>query len=133
MFLYNKQNNTWMCGNMKLFRVLTRISHSFVLLTREISWSTLEIKFIFPHIHVSFSLYYQHYHYFHVPSSSLLSPSLSPLSSSRNYPHHVYCFILELWFLKNKFPCSAYFILLKVAFTGSSEIPLIKQFCWALK
>ena len=30
--------------------MLTRISHSFALLTREISWSTLEIYFIFPHI-----------------------------------------------------------------------------------
>ena len=44
-----------MFGNMKLFLVLTRISHSFTLLTREISWSTLEIYFIFPHIHVLFS------------------------------------------------------------------------------
>ena len=44
-----------MCGNMKLFLVLNRISHLFALLTREISWSTLEIDFIFPHIHVLFS------------------------------------------------------------------------------
>ena len=51
-FLYNKQNNTWMFGNMKLFLVLNRISHSFTLFTREISWSTLEVNFIFPHIHV---------------------------------------------------------------------------------
>ena len=35
---------------MKLFLVLNKISHSFALLTREISWSTLEINFIFPHI-----------------------------------------------------------------------------------
>ena len=35
---------------MKLFLVLNRISHSFVLLTREISWSILETDFIFPHI-----------------------------------------------------------------------------------
>ena len=47
-----------MLGNMKLFLVLNRISHSFALLTREISWSTLEINFIFPHIHVLFSIYY---------------------------------------------------------------------------
>ena len=53
-FLYNKQNNTWMFGNTKLFLVLNRISHSFALLTREIFWSTLEINFIFPHIHVLF-------------------------------------------------------------------------------
>ena len=31
IFLYNKQNNTWMFGNMK-FLVLNRISHSFTLL-----------------------------------------------------------------------------------------------------
>ena len=31
-FLYNKQNNTLMFGNMKLFLVLNRISHSFALL-----------------------------------------------------------------------------------------------------
>ena len=42
---------------MKLFRVLTRISHSFALLAREISWSTFEINYIFPHIHVLFSIY----------------------------------------------------------------------------
>ena len=30
-FLYNKQNNTWMFGNLKLFLVLNRISHSFAL------------------------------------------------------------------------------------------------------
>ena len=56
-FLYNKQNNTRMLGNIKLFLVLNRIFHSFALLTREISWSTLEINSIFPHIHVLFSLY----------------------------------------------------------------------------
>ena len=39
ILLYNKQNNTWMFGNMKLFLVLNRISHSFTLLTRY--WSTL--------------------------------------------------------------------------------------------
>ena len=44
IFLYNKQNNTWMLGNMKLFLVLTRIA----LLTHEI--------FIFLHIHVLFSM-----------------------------------------------------------------------------
>ena len=57
-FIYNKQNNTWMFGNMKLFLVLNRISHSLALLTREISWSTREVNFIFPHIHVLFSIYY---------------------------------------------------------------------------
>ena len=35
---------------MKLFLVLNRISHLFALLIREISWSTLEINFIFPYI-----------------------------------------------------------------------------------
>ena len=43
---------------MKLFLVLNRISQSFALLTREISWSTLEINFIFPHIHVLFLIQY---------------------------------------------------------------------------
>ena len=32
-----------------LFRVLTRISHSFALLTREISWSTRELSWIITH------------------------------------------------------------------------------------
>ncbi len=41
IFLYNKQNNILMPGNMK-----------FIL-----SWSTLEINFIFPRIHVLFSIY----------------------------------------------------------------------------
>ena len=40
---------------MKLFLVLNGISHSFSLLTREISLSTLDINFIFPNIHVLFS------------------------------------------------------------------------------
>ena len=66
-FLYNKQNNTWMFGNMKLFLVLNRISHSFALFTREISWSTLEINFIFPHIRVLQPRT-------HVPRSYLRSP-----------------------------------------------------------
>ena len=52
--LYN--NNTWILGNMKLFLVLNKISHSFALLTREISLSKLEINFIFPTIHVLFSI-----------------------------------------------------------------------------
>ena len=30
-FLYNKQNNTWVFGNRKLFLVLNRISDSFLL------------------------------------------------------------------------------------------------------
>ena len=42
-----------MLGNMKLFLVLNRMSHSFALPTREISWSTLEINFIFPHMYYS--------------------------------------------------------------------------------
>ena len=50
-----------MFGNMKLFLVLNRISHSFALLTREISWSALERNFIFLHTHVLFSVYYYHY------------------------------------------------------------------------
>ena len=50
-----------MFGNMKLFLVLNRISHLFALLTREISWSTLEIisYFAYFHIfHVLFPIYY---------------------------------------------------------------------------
>ena len=39
------------------FVVLNKISHSFVLLTREISWSTLKINFIFPDIHLLFFIY----------------------------------------------------------------------------
>ena len=39
-----------MLGNTKFFLVLNRISHSFALLTREISWSTLEINFAHPRI-----------------------------------------------------------------------------------
>ena len=41
-----------MFGNMKLFLVLNRISHSFALLTREIFGSTLEINFIFPNFYL---------------------------------------------------------------------------------
>ena len=51
---------------MKLFLVLNRISHSFALLTCEISWSTLEINFIFPHI-MFYSLF--NYHNYTVSSS----------------------------------------------------------------
>ena len=47
-----------MLANMKLFLVLNRISHSFALFTRDISLSTLEINFIFLHIHVLFPIYY---------------------------------------------------------------------------
>ena len=39
---------------MKLFLMLNRISHSFALLTCEISLSKLKINFMFPHIHVLF-------------------------------------------------------------------------------
>ena len=47
LFLYNKQNR--MLGNMKFIaHVDTRISHSFASLTHDVSWSTLEINFIFP-------------------------------------------------------------------------------------
>ena len=37
-------------------RVKQDIHHSFTLFTCEISWSTLEINFIFPHIHILFSI-----------------------------------------------------------------------------
>ena len=47
-----------MLENMKLFLVLNRVPDSLVLLTREISWSTLEINFIFPHTHVLFSIHH---------------------------------------------------------------------------
>ena len=46
-----------MLGNMKF---ISRVEQDVLLvrlLTREISWSTLEINFIFPHIHVLFSIY----------------------------------------------------------------------------
>ena len=39
-----------------LFLVLKMISHSFAALTREISYSTLEINFVFPRTHVLFSI-----------------------------------------------------------------------------
>ena len=39
-----------------LFLVLKMISHSFAVLTREISYSTLEINFVFPRTHVLFSI-----------------------------------------------------------------------------
>ena len=39
--------DAWKCFVL----VLNRISHSFALLTREISWSALETNFIFPYIH----------------------------------------------------------------------------------
>ena len=41
-----------------LFLVLNMISHSFAVLTREISCSTLEINLVFPRTHVLFSIYY---------------------------------------------------------------------------
>ena len=41
-----------------LFLMLNRISHSFALLSRAISWSTLEINLLFSHVHV---LYYYLY------------------------------------------------------------------------
>ena len=40
-----------------LFLVLNMISHSFAVLTREISCSTLEINLVFPRTHVLFSIY----------------------------------------------------------------------------
>ena len=57
IILHNKENDTWMFRTMKLFLVFNRMSRSFALLTREISWSTLKINLIFPHIHVLSSLY----------------------------------------------------------------------------
>ena len=39
-----------------LFLVLDTVSHSFAMLTREISWSTLEINNIFPRIYLLFSM-----------------------------------------------------------------------------
>ena len=44
-------------GIPDLFLVLNMISHSFAVLTREISCSTLEINRVFPHSHVLFSMY----------------------------------------------------------------------------
>ena len=38
---------------------LNRIFHSFVLLTREISWSTLRINFRFPHFHSQLPFFYE--------------------------------------------------------------------------
>ena len=50
--------NTWMLGNMTFIsRVEQDISLVRFALTREISWSTREINFIFPNIYVLFSLY----------------------------------------------------------------------------
>jgi hypothetical protein len=40
-----------------LFLVLNMISHSFTVLTREISCSTQEINLVFPRSHVLFSIY----------------------------------------------------------------------------
>ena len=57
--------------NRAIFYIINRTIHAecldvehdtgsdlFALLTREISWSTLKINFIFPHIHVLFSIYF---------------------------------------------------------------------------
>ena len=71
-----------MFGNMKLFLVLNRISHSLTLPTREISWSTLEINFIFPHIHVFYLIFHIHVFYFHSLFNVLFFLSI------RLYPHH---------------------------------------------
>ena len=44
--LYNKQNNTWVLGDMEfIFSCSHSIYHSFAALTRSISMSTLEDKF----------------------------------------------------------------------------------------
>ena len=42
------------------YEIISRVEQDISLvrfLTREISWSTLDINFIFPHIHVLFSIY----------------------------------------------------------------------------
>ena len=53
----NKQKNTWVLGNTRFIsRVEHDISHSFTVLTREISCSTLEINLVFPRTHVLFSI-----------------------------------------------------------------------------
>ena len=62
IILHNKENDTWMFRTMKLFLVFNRMSRSFALLTREISWSTLKINLIFPHNHVLSSLYITTYY-----------------------------------------------------------------------
>ena len=41
---------------LNVFLMLARKSHLFASLIREISWSTLEIDFIFPRVHVLFSI-----------------------------------------------------------------------------
>lgn len=46
LFLYNKQNNTWMLVSMKF------LSH----VEQEILLINFQIHFIFPHIHVLFNL-----------------------------------------------------------------------------
>ena len=45
--------NAWKYEIIYLFLVLTRISHSFALLTREISWSTLEINSMYYSLFIS--------------------------------------------------------------------------------
>ena len=45
IILYNKQNNTWMLKNMKFISRVEQDISLVRLLTREISWSTLEINF----------------------------------------------------------------------------------------
>ena len=52
--LYNKQKNTWMLGNTKF---ISPVENDISALTREISYSTLEINFVFPRTHVLFSIY----------------------------------------------------------------------------
>ena len=54
-----------MLGNLKLFLMLNRISHSFALFTREISWSTLETNFIFPHtLYNTFAVLYLNVYFY---------------------------------------------------------------------
>ena len=56
--LYNKQKNTWEFGNTRFIsRVDHHIPHSFAVLTREISCSTLEINLLFSRTHALFSIY----------------------------------------------------------------------------
>ena len=86
MFLYNKQNNTWMLGNMKLFLVLNRIS-----------WSTLEIDFILTHNRVWRFLFYTLWSRFMIRGHfTLISYKRSVLrrqsrDTNRNIKRSVHC------------------------------------------
>ena len=56
-FLYNKQNNTWKFGNMKLFLVFNRISQSIVH-----SWDILINTISNFHTSMFYSLYYVYFY-----------------------------------------------------------------------